>query len=169
MATREPAEPDIGVRPDYLDLPDPLVDGFDWLEFSTVHAELAAKATFLVLFVSEQRDDLSDEDKQLLHSLDAASHSEAQQSDALIKYFSGTVDERGRALSWCLWSDRQMAAKALHGAAHKQAIRLAREGKFYTTYAALFFAVAVDPATGLSFTPIANHHNLKKEHTHANV
>ena len=158
MPAAQETEPEIQVRPDYLDLDNPLEDGFDWVEFARLNKELAAKATFLVLFVSEQRDDLSDEDLELLKHLDDASHDEAQKSEALIKYFAGEADERGRALSWCLWSDRQAAADALHGPSHKQAIRLAREGKFYKHYAAKFFTVSLDRENGLAFTPIETGH-----------
>lgn len=168
-------EPSVIPKPGYLDMENPL-DGFDWQEFEQdldhIDSELASAATFLVLFTSEQRDDLTDDDKKLLHTLDDASHKEAALSNALVKYFAGKVDAKGRALSWCLWTDRRAAAEALHGPSHKTAIRLAKEGRFYRTFMVRFYTVSHNPENGFVFTPINIGHNFdssNKETTHANI
>lgn len=168
-------EPSVIPRPGYLDMKNP-IDGFDWelfeLGLHRINSELVSAATFLVLFTSEQLNDLSNEDKELLRTLDSASHDEASQSNALIKYFAGEVDTHGRAMSWCLWTDRREAANALHGPNHKSAIRLAKEGRFYKTYMVRFYSVTHSIETGFVFTPIATGHNLElnqQENHYANI
>ncbi len=165
MPTAEAVEPEVIPRPGYLDMEDPL-DGFDWLEFrqtlDRINSELANAATFLVLFTSEQLEDLSDDDKELLKTLDTASHEEAKQSEALVKYFAGAVDGMGRALSWCLWTDRQAAADALHGPEHKQAIQHAKSGKFYKNYTVKFYTVTADDEKGFVFTPMQTGHKIEE-------
>jgi hypothetical protein len=166
------AEPEVIAKPGYLDRENPLIDGFDWVEFRRTLGEAAAKATFLVLFISEQLEDLSEADKELLATLDNASHNEAKQSDALVKYFAGGADDTGRALSWCLWTDRKAAADALHGPDHKKAVRYAREGKFYKNYSVTFYAVLPDDEKGFVFIPIKIHHEgnvVPEDVAHANI
>lgn len=158
-------EPEVIPQLDYLDNESPL-EGFDWVDIEhnieQIQSGLAAAASFLVMFSSEQRADLSDEDKELLYSLDDASHQEASASEALIKYFAGVADERGRALSWCLWTDRRAAADALHGPSHKEAIQLAKAGKFYKEFMVRFYDVSQNPEGGFTFTPISiGHHETK--------
>jgi hypothetical protein len=167
MSAAETIEPEVIPRPGYLDMQDPLEEGFDWVEFRRALGEKALDASFLVLFGSELLETLSSEDKALLASLDTASHIEAQQSDALLKYFAGNANESGRALSWCLWTDRKAAANALHGPSHKQAIRLAREGKFYNNYTVKFYGVLPDDEKGFTFIPIRIQHevNIQQEET----
>ena len=160
-------EPEVIPLPGYLDQQNPL-DGFDWAaiehELERIQNGLATAASFLVLFTSEQRVDITDEDKELLRTLDSQSHDEASESEALVKYFAGEVDSEGRALSWCLWTDRRAAAEALHGPSHKEAIQLAKAGRFYKQFMVRFYAVSRDPEKGFVFTPMITNHNFETQH-----
>lgn len=160
----ETETPVIEPLPNYLDAENPL-DGFDWQEvrqhLDEIKGELAEKAVFLVMFTSTQREDLSEDDKILMTDLDKASHEEADKSEALVYYFADVPDALGRAVSWCLWTDRQAAADALHGDSHKQAIQLAKDGKFYERYNVHFYAVKPDEEQGYAFKKIEMGHDFE--------
>ncbi len=113
----------------------PIEEGFDWQTIVTsidsIREHLAHKALYLVVFRSVQKQEV-DADKQQIRSslvatLDEAAHIEAKESDALIHYFAGELDLGRRALSWCLWTDKQAARVALSGPAHQEAVRHAPE------------------------------------------
>lgn len=126
------AEPSDFIRessPDYRTAP--IIEGFDW---SAILKELArtrelGDKQYLVVFRSLRKPEANGE---LIARLDVAAHEEAMASDALFHYFAGELGEDGRALSWCLWTDGESARDALHGEAHKEAVRRARE--FYEEF-----------------------------------
>ena len=163
-------EPDITYRHTRL----PIETRFDWAgirrQLNHVEAGLAESATFLVEFYSEQRLDLTPEDRQLLTDLDTASRQEAEQSGKLLHYFADEPNPWGQALSWCLWNDRRAAAETMHGENHRRAIKLARSGLFYTAYDVKAYEVTTANTDGFAFTPIPlNHKFIKQENNNATI
>lgn len=103
-------------------------EGFDWPEVidktARRNGKLASCVQYLVVFRSVRAEGV---DPLRVAALDAAAHEEASASDALLHYHAGEVDESGRALSWCLWTDRLAAFQAMHGRAHQNAVKQAPE------------------------------------------
>lgn len=114
------------LSPEYRDID--IQQGFDWSEVIDKKARRDGKlltcAQYLVVFRSVRAEGV---DPQRVADLDHAAYEEASKSPALLHYFAGEVDDRGSALSWCLWTDRLAAFQAVHGNSHQNAVGQARE------------------------------------------
>lgn len=120
-------------QPNYRNLP--IEQGFNWpklLREVSDYLGYQQDNYYLVVFRSTRWP--GEDNASLIESLDTAAFTEAKtrKPDALLHYFAGQVDEEGRALSWCLWTDRESAREALSGPAHRQAAHAARN--LYESY-----------------------------------
>lgn len=121
------------VHPDYRDLP--IQEGFNWPKLlGEVNEYLGHQQNSYYLVVFRSTRLAGGENAALIERLDtdAFSEAKARRPDALLHYFGGLVDEDGRAVSWCLWTDQQSAREALNGLSHRQAASTAHE--LYETY-----------------------------------
>ena len=116
------------LSPDYRTLP--ITEGFDWPKIIDDIArtrELGSEKLYLVVFRSirkyEADETLAAELDAFVTQLDDAAHTEAKSSSELLHYFTDKLDEEGRAMSWCLWTERTAARQALSGPAHQLAVR----------------------------------------------
>jgi hypothetical protein len=134
---------------DYRDID--IREGFDWPQIinklARRNGKLLSCVQYLVVFRSERADGV---DPEHIANLDLAAHDEAATSSALLHYFAGDVDEQGKALSWCLWTDRLAAFQAMHGAAHQQAVKQACE-LYGDNYAIELYSVNLEENESVSF------------------
>lgn len=136
-------------------------EGFDWskiMEILAAKQDLTNAQLYLVVFRSTRKSD-TDEATELgetleerIARLDAAAHAEAAQSDTLLHYFAGDVDEdTGRAMSWCLWTDMAGARSAISGPAHRDAFR--QVGELYEDFDLETHTISVDGQNAIIFAP----------------
>ena len=113
--------------------------------------EIGARATFAVLFISEQLDNLSDKVQEELKEVDEASHDEARESGGLVAYVQGM----GKiAYSACFWETAEDVARAMHGRTHlTRAVPLATSGRVYKQYFVKFNTITPDEEHGFAATP----------------
>jgi hypothetical protein len=62
-----------------------------------------------VVFTSELKRDADPDDVGRLRELDEAAFEAASDADGFIGYFAGTVNDHGKARSYCLWQTRRAA------------------------------------------------------------
>lgn len=140
------AEP---LMPEYRVLP--ITDGFSWpriLDAAADAGQLDSDQLYLVVFRSERRDGV---DPAFVERLDADAHAEAAGSDALLYYYAGDLDQEDRAMSWCLWKDREAARFALSGPAHRLAVRHAPE--IYSSFGVELYDVTLPGDRQVVFAP----------------
>jgi hypothetical protein len=67
-----------------------------------------------------------------LQEYDDKAYAEALEAGGLLRYFRGSMNERGECLSFCLWESRQQARRAAGGASHREAAEITAE--MYQSY-----------------------------------
>jgi hypothetical protein len=137
----------------YRDLP--IHESFNWHKLiGEVTDTLGNQQSdyFLVVFRSKRLP--GDTNAARIGQLDTDAYLEATRSNALLKYFAGDIDEDGRALSWCLWTDQQSARAALNGPAHREAVQAAHELYEYYTSPPERYNLHVTPEDGILFETV---------------
>ena len=112
------------IHPDYATLP--IQEGFNWFSCLT---EVRFDRLYLVVFRSVRR---ATADLELLKEFDDRAYAEALEAGGLLRYFRGSMDERRRCLSFCLWESRVRARRASGGASHRRAAALTAD--MYESY-----------------------------------
>lgn len=109
--------------PDYAEAP--IEEAFDWKEIVRLAREQRVLdesiPLYLVVFRSRLKMGVN---TSFLLAHDASAHTAALESPALIHYFADEPDEQGRALSFCLWSDREEARRVSRDSRHTAAARM---------------------------------------------
>lgn len=127
---------------------DEIFVGFDMenavCRLSAAYDLLPGQQLYLVVFRSQRKPGLSEDDIELLTQADHAAHQEAHGrrdengKRALLHYYKGLPDPAGYCVSWCVWTDEAIAKLAVgkhpkegnpEGMAHFEAMKLA-----YQTY-----------------------------------
>ncbi len=110
----------------------PIEQGFDWASIIENAKKLkpldSSRPLYLVVFRSKLKPDA---DVVLLHEHDSRAHEAAKRSPALIHYYADTADEEGRALSFCIWSDREKARIVSRDPDHAAATKLTSMYEYY--------------------------------------
>ncbi len=101
------------MHPDYATRP--IQDGFSW---SSSLAGCRFDRLYLVVFRSVRRPTA---DLDLLREHDDPAYAEALESDGLLRYFKGNINERRECLSFCLWETREQAVRAAGATSHQSA------------------------------------------------
>lgn len=116
-------------------------------------------AKHAVSFGSTQHDNLSQEIKDYVWSVDDRSLAEVSQAKGYVYYHRGAGQI---TLSACFWESIEDAARAMHTPTHiNEAIPLAKSGIAYKHYEFTNYSVEPDPVLGFKATPIAiPGHNL---------
>ncbi|KAG8533237.1 uncharacterized protein KY384_002020 [Bacidia gigantensis] len=117
-------------RPDYATAPYNV--SFNWdtvistLKHSTAHQghHWQREHFYIVVFRSQVPPSTS---RTELGRLDERSHTEANQSGGLLKYWFGVPDGKGRNLATCIWRFQSDARPGSVGAGHKAAARATRD------------------------------------------
>lgn len=97
----------------------PIQEGFNWSE---CFAHIDSGEWYLVVFRSRHRPDI---DRDALSETDERAQIEARQSPGFLYYFTGTPNQNGHCLSFCLWENQHMAQLASRRPRHQEAQQLA--------------------------------------------
>lgn len=110
--------------------------GFDMVDTVTrLHESFdleAGQPLYMVVFRSRRKEKLSENDIDLLTWQDHLAHKEAAErydadgKQALLHYFKGMADTDRYCVSWCIWTDANLAKEAVHAPEHMKAAALAR-------------------------------------------
>lgn len=102
-----------------------IAEAFDWKQIirrAKAGRDLDdTKPWYLVVFRSQLMDGV---DTSSLLEHDARAHEAALESTALIHYYADVPDEHGRALSFCLWTDREEAKQISKDSRHAAAAKM---------------------------------------------
>lgn len=102
-------------RPDYATAP--ILEGFNWAECT---AQIEPGEWYMVVFRSVRRDE---GEHLTLEMYDYGAYIEAQRrASGLLTYFRGYPNQRRECLSFCIWTNRQEAARAARLPLHTIAI-----------------------------------------------
>ena len=129
------------INPDYANLP--IQEGFDW---SSRLGGVRFDPLYLVVFRSVRR---TTADLRRLKEHDDRAYEAALETDGLLRYFKGEMNERRECLSFCLWESRERAVTASGSAPHRTAAQVSAE--MYESYVLERYDLIKGEVEGLVF------------------